>query len=107
MSVRGLVSAPARVKRGDVFEVKTLVAHPMETGFRAGFDGRLIPRDIVTRMVVGLDGAELFAMEMSPAIAANPYVAFPLALEKGGVLTVEWRGDNGFVAEARIAIAVE
>jgi sulfur-oxidizing protein SoxZ len=106
MSLRGLVSAPARVKRGEVFEVKTLVAHPMETGFRAGFDGRLIPRDIVTRMAVGLDGAELFAMEMSPAIAANPYVAFPLALDKGGVLTVEWHGDNGFLAQARIAIAV-
>jgi sulfur-oxidizing protein SoxZ len=107
MSVRGLVSAPARVKRGDIFEVKTLVAHPMETGFRPGFDGRLIPRDIITRLTVSFDGAELFAMEMSPAIAANPYVAFPLTLEKGGVLTVEWHGDNGFVAEARIAITVE
>jgi sulfur-oxidizing protein SoxZ len=100
-----LVSVPRGIKRGEVFEVKPLAAHPMETGFRAGFNGQLIPRDIVTHLTVRLDGIELFAMEMSPAIAANPYVAFPLVLERGGTLIVEWRGDNGFRAEARAEIA--
>lgn len=101
-----LVSVPRGVKRGEVFEVKTLAAHPMETGFRPGFDGRLIPRDIVTHLTVRFGGAEVFAMELSPAIAANPYVAFPLAVDRGGTLTVEWRGDNGFRAEARAEIAL-
>ena len=46
-----LVSLPARVKRGEIFEVKTLVAHPMETGYRPGLNGALIPRDIVRRLI--------------------------------------------------------
>ena len=100
-----LVSVPRGIKRGEVFEVKTLAAHPMETGFRPGYNGQLIPRDIVTHFSVKLDGVEIFAIEFSPAIAANPYVAFPLVLERGGTLTVEWRGDKGFRAEAHAEIA--
>jgi sulfur-oxidizing protein SoxZ len=106
VSAQVLLTAPRRVRAGEVFEVKTLAAHPMETGFRPGFDGKLIPRDIVTHLRVRLDGAEIFVLEMSPAIAANPYVAFPLALTRSGTLTVELRGDNGFLANAQIEIAV-
>jgi sulfur-oxidizing protein SoxZ len=101
-----LVSAPARVKAGEVFEVKTLVAHPMETGFRPGLNGTLLARDIVQRLVCRYDGATVLDIELSPAIAANPFVAFHVRATKSGTLEFEWTGDNGFAARHSVAIAV-
>ncbi len=102
-----LVNAPARVRRGEVFEVKTLVAHPMETGYRPGMNGVLIPRDIVQRLRCRYDGADVLDLELSPAIAANPFVSFHMRAERSGMLELVWTGDNGFAASHRVAIAVE
>lgn len=102
-----LVNAPARVRRGDVFEVKTLIAHPMETGYRPGMNGVLIPRDIIRHLRCRYGGADVLDLELSPAIAANPYVSFHLRAERSGVLEMTWTGDNGFVAGHSVAIAVE
>ena len=59
-------------KRGEVIEIKTLVAHAMETGFRRTQTGELIPRDIITQFVCTYNGVEIFRAELHPAIAANP-----------------------------------
>jgi len=42
-----LVNAPKTAKKGDTVEIKALIMHPMETGFRPGTNGRIIPRNIV------------------------------------------------------------
>ena len=39
---RAVVTVPARAKRGEIVEVKTLAQHPMETGFRRTQLGELI-----------------------------------------------------------------
>jgi len=41
----------SQAKRGEIIEIKTLAAHPMETGFAAPSFGELIPRDIIRRFV--------------------------------------------------------
>lgn len=102
-----LVNAPTRIRRGEVFEVKTLIAHPMETGFRPGMNGALIPRDIIQRIHCRYDGADVLDLELSPAIAANPYVSFHMRVERSGMLELVWTGDKGFVARHSVAIAVE
>jgi len=48
---RVLINLPARAKRGEVIEIKTLIAHVMETGYRLGPTGVAIPRDIIQRFV--------------------------------------------------------
>lgn len=102
-----LINAPKTVKKGEAFEVKTLVMHPMETGFRTGTSGKLIPRNIIEEFVATYDGAEVFRMKLSPAIAANPFVVFHAAVEKSGTMAFKWTGDEGFVLEQSVAIAVE
>jgi sulfur-oxidizing protein SoxZ len=102
-----LVSAPHTVRRGAVFEVKTLVSHPMETGFRPGTNGTIIPRDIVQRMRCRFAGETVFDMELSPAISANPYFVFHVRADDGGTLEIEWTGDNGFAASYSAVVAVE
>ncbi len=77
-----LVNAPKTAKRGDVIEIKALILHPMETGFRPGPNGRIIPRNIIEHFTATWNGAEIFAMDMSPAIAANPFVSFFAAGER-------------------------
>ena len=102
-----LVNAPKTAKRGSIVEIKALILHPMETGFRPGPNGRIIPRNIIERFTATWNGAEIFDMEMSPAIAANPFVSFFAVASESGTVGLRWTGDEGFVVEEQVSIAVE
>lgn len=95
MTVRALIHLPPPAARGSVIEIRATLQHPMETGHRRDADGRLLPRDIATRFECRLDGALVFAADLFPAVAANPYVAFPLRVERAGTLAFLWLGDRG------------
>ena len=43
------IKLPDHAKKGEVIEIKTLVAHIMETGFRKDPNGRVIPRKIINK----------------------------------------------------------
>ena len=73
---RALINVPKQAKRGDVIEIKTLVSHPMETGYRRDTMGNAIPRDIINRFVCTYNGVEVFRADLFPAIAANPFLSF-------------------------------
>ncbi len=103
---RALVRVPALARPGEIVEVRVLLQHPMETGFRPGADGRVLPRDIVRRVEARLDGELVFAADLFPAIAANPYLAFPLRAEATGTLIVSFQGDNGFAHSESAALRV-
>ena len=102
-----LVNAPKTAKRGSIVEIKALILHPMETGFRPGPNGRIIPRNIIERFTATWNGAEIFDMEMSPAIAANPFVSFFAVARESGTVGLRWTGDEGFVVEEQVSIAVD
>ena len=104
--VRALVTLPPQVKRGEPFTVRALVAHPMETGHRTSAEGERLARDIVRRVEVRLDGELVFAADLHPAIAANPYIAFPLVVQGDGTLEVSWAGDRGFAHSASVPLTV-
>ena len=101
-----LVNAPKTARKGETVEIKALIMHPMETGFRAGTNGRIIPRNIIERFVATWNGKEIFSMAFSPAIAANPFVSFFTIAGESGTITLRWTGDEGFVAEHQVAITV-
>jgi sulfur-oxidizing protein SoxZ len=102
-----LINVPATVKRGEVFEVKTLVRHPMETGYRRGISGEAIPRDIIGSFRCTYNGEEVFRAELFPAIAANPFISFFTTATASGKFEFEWIGDNGFSETASASIIVE
>ncbi len=93
---RTLIHLPPAVRRGDVIDIRATIAHPMETGFRAGSHGQVLPRNILTRFECRLDGNLVFAADMFPALAANPMLAFALRADRAGTLSFTWEGDNGF-----------
>ena len=45
-----LINVPAKAKRGDIIEIKTLISHIMETGFRHTAPAKSMPRDIITQL---------------------------------------------------------
>jgi sulfur-oxidizing protein SoxZ len=104
---RVLISVPPRARRGDIIEIKTLISHPMESGYRVGTNGSLIPRDIIRLFTCAYNGEEIFRAELSPAIAANPFLSFFMMATESGTITFRWTGDNGFEATETAAITVE
>jgi sulfur-oxidizing protein SoxZ len=104
---RALINAPARASRGSVIEIKTLISHVMETGFRFTQTGQAVPRDIVTDFTATYNGEEIFRARLYPAIAANPFISFYTVATETGTIELKWTGDNGFSATEQIRIAVE
>lgn len=103
---RTLIHVPASVLRGEVIEIRTLIAHPMETGFRVGADGQRVPRDLLRRLACRYNGELVFSAELHAAVAANPYVAFHLVVGDSGTLIFTWEGDQGFAQTETVPISV-
>jgi len=104
---RALINAPRKAKRGDIIEIKTLISHVMETGYRTTQTGEVIPRDIITLFTCDYDGEEIFRAELHPAISANPFITFHTVATASGTLTFRWTGDNGYSVTETATIAVE
>jgi sulfur-oxidizing protein SoxZ len=85
-----LINVPERAKRGEVIEIKALISHPMETGYRRTQVGEVLPRDIIRQFVCTYDGTEVFRAELHPAIAANPFIAFTTIAVESGTLAFQW-----------------
>ena len=102
-----LINVPKKAKSGDVIEIKTLMSHIMETGFRRTAAGDIIPRDIITSFTCRYNGTEIFRADLFPAIAANPYLAFFTVATESGKFEFEWIGDDGFSSTATASITVE
>jgi sulfur-oxidizing protein SoxZ len=107
MSARALINVPKTAKRGDVIEIKTLVSHVMESGFRHSTNGQMIPRDIITSFSCRYNGEEIFRTSLYPAIAANPFITFFTTATESGTLAFTWEGDNGFSLTEEAKISVE
>ena len=50
------VLVPSGATKGEVFQVKTIISHQMETGLRHDAQGRVIPRKIINRFVCRYGG---------------------------------------------------
>src|SRR5437763_9130343 len=90
-----LINVPKKAKRGDVIEIKTLMSHIMETGFRHLATGELVPRDIITSFSCRYNGEEIFSCDLFPAISANPFLSFFTTAPDTGTSEFSWIRDRG------------
>jgi sulfur-oxidizing protein SoxZ len=102
-----LINVPAKAKRGEIIEIKTLMSHIMETGYRHTAEGTVIPRDIITSFSCRYNGNEIFRADLFPASSANPFITFFTVANESGKFEFEWIGDKGFTATASASITVE
>ena len=77
------------------------------TSYQVGTNGAPIPRDIITLFTCSYNGEEIFRAELSPAIAANPFLSFFTTARDSGTLVFHWSGDNGFAATETAELTVE
>src|SRR5260370_2636482 len=80
------VQVPSAAAKGEVFPVKTLISHQMETGLRRDDQGNVIPRKIINRFVCRYNDVVVFAVDLHEAVAANPYIEFYLRAPESGRL---------------------
>ncbi len=100
------LSVPSEAQRGTLIEIRTLIAHPMESGFRPDNMGLAIPRNILTEFICRYSNREIFRAELFPAIAANPYLSFLTTARDSGVIECQWADQHGqtLVASANISV---
>lgn len=90
------IAIPDNLNAGDVVEIKTLITHPMESGFRVDARGERIPRNILTRFECEYSGKIVFSADLRPGLAANPYLSFFVRIEGSGPMVFSWAGQEDF-----------
>jgi thiosulfate oxidation carrier complex protein SoxZ len=104
------IIAPASVTKGEAFEVRILVGHVMENGFRRTEDGKRIPaklvRTVFCRLVDASGEREVFRADLSSGVAANPLLQFRLRLQQSGELKFNWSDSDGEADQAQHRIDV-
>ena len=100
------VRLPAKAKKGEVIEIKTLISHDMEIGTRKDAEGKTIPRKIINRFVCTFNGKEVFKSDWQPGISANPYMAFFARVDVSGTFEFAWTDDDGSVYKTTSKIEV-
>jgi len=103
---RALINVPKSAKRAQIIEIKTLISHIMETGFRRTETGQIIPRNILTELLCTYNGEEIFRATLYPAIAANPFLTFYTVARESGTISFKWTGDHGFEQTESASITV-
>lgn len=86
---------PATATKGEVIDIKSLISHPMASGFQKDSAGKTIPREIINTFTCSFNGKQVFSMKMEPAISSNPYVSFPVKVDQSGTFDFVWVDDNG------------
>lgn len=100
MADKPRVKMPNEARKGDIIVIKTLIAHPMESGQRKTPKGEVIPRKIISRFACEFNGKPVFACDFEPSVSANPYVQFTARIEEEGSFRFAWTDDDGTVLTA-------
>lgn len=106
-NIKPRVRAAKKIKKGDIFEVKTLVTHMMESGQRKDKKtGKTIPRKIISKFTATYGGNDVMKSVWHPAISANPYLSFYVTANESGPMNFTWVDDDGVEYKKEIQIKV-
>jgi len=100
------ISVPPENRRGEPFEVRISIRHPIETGYRTNESGEHVARNVIRRFACRYNGAPVFAVRVTSGIAANPYFRFFVTARESGTLDFEWVDDIGLRGEAQATVKV-
>jgi sulfur-oxidizing protein SoxZ len=77
----------------------------METGLRHE-GARTVPRDMLTRLLVRMNGETLLAAEFRNGTSANPFHAFFVRMERTSSFDFTWTDERGRTARAEARVTV-
>ncbi len=77
-------------------DVRVLMAHPMETGFRKDASGKVIPAHFIKDVKATANGKTVLTARWSQAISQNPYLQFRFKGAKpGDKVSITWVDNTG------------
>jgi sulfur-oxidizing protein SoxZ len=100
------IQLPPEVKRGEPFEIRVSIRHPMETGYRVDDVGKPIPRNTIRELTCRCAGTLVLRANLGSGIGANPYLRFFATASESGDVVFEWVDDAGERGDARAALRV-
>lgn len=100
------ISVPPKAAMGEIMPVRTLITHPMETGFRLDAFNQWVPEHTINRLDCFFNDVEVFHALLFPAISANPYLAFWALAQGSGTFSFRWRDSTGPIYENSTIINV-
>ena len=90
---------PMRIRaqlKGDVTEVRVLMAHVMETGQRKDSAGNVIPALHIQSVTSTWNGKPVLSAQFGPAVSQNPVMNFSFkGGAKGDKVIVNWVATKG------------
>jgi len=95
MYAKPRIRLPENARIGEVIEIKTLIAHPMETGTRRSNDGSLVPRFLLHTFEAKFAGREVFRATLHTGTSANPFISFFMTVFGPGEFEFTWIEDGG------------
>ncbi len=90
-------SIKIRTKRfDDITQIRTLIAHPMETGRNKDEQGKLIPAHFIQELTVKHNDNIIASSIMGAGISKNPYFSFKFKGGKpGDIINISWQDNLG------------
>lgn len=100
------IQLPREAKRGEAVEVRIVIQHPMETGYRRDSNGERVPRNAIHSFACRYNGTEVFRATLSTGIAANPFLRFYFRAVDSGELEFWWLDDDEKEGTAKARLVV-
>lgn len=97
---------PPLVRAGEEFQVRLLIQHPMETGFRRDVQGDIIEANLLESLSLDFEGQPVFTARSMNALTANPFLAFVVAIKQSGSFNARWRDQRGNVGSISASVRV-
>ncbi|MBA4740352.1 MAG: thiosulfate oxidation carrier complex protein SoxZ [Burkholderiales bacterium] len=81
--------------KDDIADVKVMIFHPMETGYRRDKNSKeIIPKHFIHTVNIAHNGKSIMQVHWSRSVSKNPYLNFRVPnASKGDQLTIAW-SDN-------------
>jgi sulfur-oxidizing protein SoxZ len=100
------VQVPATAAKGEIFPVKAVITHAMETGLLYDDQGKVVPRKIINKFVCRYSDVVVFSVDLHESVAANPFIEFYLRATVSGLLEFIWEEDGGGITRLEHHLAV-
>ena len=97
---------PPLVRAGEEFQVRLLIQHPMETGFRRDVDGNVLETNLLETLSLDFEGQPVFNALTMNALTANPFLTFVVVIKQSGKFNARWRDMKGNLGSISASVRV-
>ena len=79
-------------KKNNIFDLKFLIRHPMETGRRIDkINNKLVPKDYIAALSIFINDKLVFDSHLSRSVSKNPFMHLKFKkLFSGDIIKVNW-----------------